>query len=143
MPSKSSNLQVETADVSFLELRGARSHRGHGDFSRSAVLHRQLRGLRALLEHADPRPRLPPAVYQAAIDLLPAAWELSAFEIELLDQILARAPGYAALLAERGVEEPAFHAAIAALSFFEKYALTDLAVQAHAPAASEARPEER
>jgi hypothetical protein len=142
MAVKGINLQLGPADVVFLERRGARSHRGGGEFSRSAVLHRAIQNLRALLEDADPRPRLPAAVFAAAVELLPTAWNLKPLEIKHLEEVLARAPEFPSVLRSGGLEARAFLDAIAALGFPEKFALVDLAVQAHAPAAAGVRPEE-
>lgn len=142
MAAKGTNIQLGTADIVFLERRGARSHRGGSEFSRSSVLHRLIEGMRALVEDADPRPRLTPAVYQAVVTLLPAGWTLKPLEIHHLEEVLARAPELAEVAAQAGLEPPALLAAVAALSFAEKYALVDLAIQAHAPAAAAARPEE-
>jgi hypothetical protein len=142
MATKGINLQLGPADVVFLERRGARSHRGGGEFSRSAVLHRAVQGLRAVLEHADPRPHLPAAMFAAAVELLPTAWTLKPLEIQHLGEVMARMPGFSSILAKAGVEQQAFLEAISALGFAEKFALVDLAVQAHAPAAAGLRPAE-
>jgi hypothetical protein len=142
MVVKGINLQLGPADVVFLERRGARSHRGGGEFSRSAVLHRAIQGLRTVLENADPRPRLSPAVYAAAIELLPTAWTLKPLEIQHLGEVIQGTPEFASVLSRSKLEAKAFVAAIAALSFAEKFALVDLAVQTHAPAAAGAHPAE-
>jgi hypothetical protein len=140
MPGKGTNIQLSPADLVFLEARGARSKRGGSPFSRQSVRHRLIQGHRSLLEHADPRPRLPPAIFEVALALLTAGWTLNPFEIELLEVVLSRAAELANVAAQAGVEPRTLLAAIAALSFPEKFALVDLAIQAHAPAAPAARP---
>jgi hypothetical protein len=140
MAVKGINLQLGPSDVVFLEKRGARSHRGGNEFSRSAVLHRVIQGLRAVLENSDPRPRLPGKLFQAAVELLPTGWTLKPLEIQHLEEVLERAPDFAKVLGDAQVKAPAFVEAISALSFAEKFALVDLAIQTHAPAAAAARP---
>jgi hypothetical protein len=142
MAGKGTNVQLGTADLVFLERRGARSHRGGSVFSRASVLSRLIQGHRALLEHADPRPRLPPGVFEAAVALLPAGWTLKPLEIEQLEKVLARAGEMAEVAARAKLDPRAIVDAVAALSFAEKFALVDLAIQSHAPAAAAARPEE-
>jgi hypothetical protein len=140
MPGKGTNIQLSPADLVFLEVRGARSRRGGSPFSRRSVLRRLIQSHGSLLEHADPRPRLPPAIFEAAVALLTAGWTLNPFEIELLEVVLSRTAGFAKVAAQAGVEPRALLAAVAALSFPEKFALVDLAIQAHASAAPAARP---
>jgi hypothetical protein len=142
MAGKGTNVQLGTADIVFLERRGARSHRGGSEFSRSSVLHRVIQGQRALLEAADPRPRLAPAACEAAVALLPAGWTLKPLEIQHLEEVLEHAADFAQVVVKAGLEVRAFLDAVAALSFAEKFALVDLAIQAHAPAAASAKPEE-
>ncbi|HVT59518.1 MAG TPA: hypothetical protein VHR45_14085 [Thermoanaerobaculia bacterium] len=144
MAPKSTTVQIGTPDVVFLAKRGARSHRGGGEFNRSVVLHRSLQTLRVLLDSCDPRKSkgLAPAFVDLATSLLPAPWTLKPFEIEHLPTILERAPEFEATVAAAGVEARELLAALAALSFAEKVWLVDQAVQAQAPAASAATPEE-
>jgi hypothetical protein len=118
----------------FLALRGARSHRGGGEFSRSVVVDRLFTMLKALLENADPRQSLPQAVYEVAITLLPQGWLLKPLEVRYLDEVLAAAEGFEQSLESAGMDRRVLLEAVAGLSFAEKYALVDLAVQAHAAA---------
>jgi hypothetical protein len=141
MAGKSPNVQLTTGDLAFLERRGARSLRGGSVFSRTSVLHRFIQGHRALLEHFDPRPRLPAAVFDAAVALLDTGWTLKPLEIEHLEVVLSRAPGLAGAAAQAGIEPRALLDAVTALSFPEKFALVDLAIQVHAPAAASVRPD--
>ena len=54
--------------------------------------------------------------------------------------VLSRAAGLAEAAAQAGVEPRALVDAVAALSFPEKLALVDLAIQTHAPAAAALQP---
>jgi hypothetical protein len=127
------NVQLGTEGLKLIERRGARAHRGGSAFSRSSALLRQLRLLEALLEDADPRPRLARRVYETAIAALRRGWNLKPLEIRHLDEVLARAQGLEEALAAARLERREFLDSIKALSFAEKCALVDLAVQAHAP----------
>jgi hypothetical protein len=137
---KAPTVQLGPGDLAFLERRGARSLRGGSVFSRTSVLHRFIQGYRALLEHHDPRLRLPPPLYEAAVALLSAGWSLKPLEIEQLEVVFARADGLADAAAKAGVEPRALLDAVAALTFSEKFVLVDLAIQAHAPAAAAVQP---
>jgi hypothetical protein len=141
MAGKGTNVQLGTADLLFLERRGARSHRGGNVFSRASVLNRLIQGHRALLEHADPRLRLLSAVFEAAVALLPAGWTLKPLEIEQLEKVVAPAEGLAEEAARANLDPRAIVEAVAALSFAEKFALVDLAIQVHAPAAATVQPD--
>jgi hypothetical protein len=144
MAGKGTTIQIAPTDVGFLEKRGARSHRGGGEFSRSAVLHRSLQVLRNILDYSDPRKTrgFAPELHELAIQLLRSPWNLTSFEVEHLPTILERAPDFAAATAEAGVEAGSFLAEISSFTFPEKVALVDHAIQMHAPAASAAAPEE-
>lgn len=135
------NIQVTLAARLFLERRGARSHRGGSVFSRSSVLNRQLELLKAMLEAADPRPLLARPVHEAAVTLLARAWTLKPLEVAHLEEILAKVEGLDTVLAAADIERQEFLAAIAGLTFWEKCALVDLAVQSHAPGAALEAPE--
>jgi hypothetical protein len=74
------------------------------------------------------------------VALLTAGWSLKPLEIEHLETVLARADGLADSAAQAGVEPPALLAAVAALTFSEKFVLVDLAIQTHAPAAAAVQP---
>jgi hypothetical protein len=141
MAGKGTNVQLDPGDLAFLEGRGARSQRGGSVFSRASVLNRCIQGHRALLHHADPRPRLPPPVFDAAVALLTAGWTLKPLEIEHLEVVLSRTAGLAEAAAKAGVEARALLDAVAALSFPEKFALVDLAIQVHASAAAAVQPD--
>lgn len=136
--------QLAPDDLRFLEQRGAVSHRGKGTFNRSAVLHRELQLLRALLRRYDPRvsAALPEAMHGLAVRLLPEPWSLKPLEVDHMAELLATAPGFASEAAAAGVDPAAFLAAITALSFAEKVALLDHALQHQAPAAAAATREE-
>jgi hypothetical protein len=144
MPGYGSTVQIPPEVVRFLEKRGARSQRGHSEFSRSAVLHRSMIALRTFLADCDPQMTGKLSAEQArlAVRLLPSPWRLSAFEVEHLAALLEGQPDFAAAAAEEGVETAPFLAAVAALSRPERLALIDQAVQERAPAASAAVPEE-
>jgi hypothetical protein len=71
------------------------------------------------------------------VAVLSAGWSLKPLEIEHLEQVLERAPGFAEAAAKAGVEPRALLDAVAALSFSEKYVLVDFAIQAHAPAVAQ------
>ncbi len=144
MAGKGTTVQITPADVRFLEKRGARSHRGGGPFSRSVALHRALQMLGDVLDHSDPRRTraLPEAMHQAIVRVLPEPWNLKAFEVEHLATILERAPGFAAGAITAGVEPTALLATVTALSFPEKLALLDHALQEQGPAAAAATPDE-
>src|ERR1700681_4807972 len=119
--------QLGPDDLRFLEGRGAVSHRGKGTFNRSAVLHRELQLLRALLRRYDPlaSAALPEPMHQLAVRLLPESWSLKPLEVDHMAALLATAPGFAAETAAAGLDPGAFLKAIAALSFVEKVALLD------------------
>ncbi|HVT14721.1 MAG TPA: hypothetical protein VHQ90_00890 [Thermoanaerobaculia bacterium] len=126
-------IQIAPDDVEFLARRGARPHRGGGHFSRSAVLQRALRTLRLLLEHSDPRTTrgLPEEMHAVALALIPLPCDLTGFELRRLADILAESPDFPAHTGRAGIDPQDFLAAIAALSFPEKVALVDQALQAH------------
>lgn len=144
MAGKSTTIQLATADMVFLERRGARSLRGGGTFSRSMVLHRALQGLRSVLDQSDPRATrgFPQPFHEAVIELLRFPWDLHPLEIQHLDSLLAHSQGFAGVLSDKQIDPGEFLSAIAALSFAEKFALVDHAVLAHGPAAAAAHPEE-
>jgi hypothetical protein len=130
--------RIIPADCVFLEARGAVSLRGAHTFSRSAVLHREIQVLRALLDHYDPRRGgvLPEPMLRLAVRLLPEPWLIKPAAIEHLALRLQEAPGFAAQAKAAGVDPAALVAAVGALSFGEKAALLDLAVQEQGPAAA-------
>jgi hypothetical protein len=142
--AKGSTAQIAPADLIFLERRGAIADRRKGTFNRSAVLHRELQLLRELLRRNDPRTTagMPEAMHQLAVRLLPEPWSLKPFEIDQMAALLESAPGFAAAVAAAGVDRAAFLAAVAALSFGEKVALLDHALQEQAPAAAQAARQE-
>ncbi|HVT57505.1 MAG TPA: hypothetical protein VHR45_03820 [Thermoanaerobaculia bacterium] len=144
MAGRGTTLQLGAGDVAFLGRRGGRSHRGPGEFSRSAVLHWSLDQLRLFLTHHDPLKsgRLTPEQHDLAVNVLPIPWKLRPYEVEHLEGILERAPDFAAALAAKGMKAEKFLAAIRALTFPEKVALVDHAMQAQGPAASTATPED-
>ena len=137
---KGTTAQITTADLIFLERRGARSQRGPGTFGRSSVLHRELQLLRALLTHYDPRRTrgMPEEHHQLVVRLLPEPWLLRPTDVHHLANRLQEAPGFAAAAAAAGVDAAALLAAVAALDFGEKAALLDHALQEQAPAAAAA-----
>jgi hypothetical protein len=132
--------QLRPDDLRFLERRGAVSHRGKGTFNRSAVLHRELQLLRALLRRYDPlaSAALPEPMHDLVVRLLPEPWSLKPLEVDHMAELLAAAPTFAADCAAADVDPAAFLAAITALSFVEKAALLDHALQYQAPAAAAA-----
>jgi hypothetical protein len=140
MAGKQTTIQIGRGDVVFLERRGARSHRGGDTFSRSATLQRSLATLRAVLEHCDPlrNGRISPAQRDFVVRLLPAPWAMTPFEVEHLVSYLARPRGYEEALRAAALDPVELHTALAALTFSEKMALVDQAVQAQAPAAAKA-----
>jgi hypothetical protein len=135
--AKGTNVQLGSSELGFIERRGARSHRGGSAFSRSAVLSRALIMLNALLEDADPKPRLPPAVKEVAIGALTTPWTLKPLEVRHLEDVLAAAGAELdRLLQGASLERGVVLETVAGLSFAEKCALVDLAIQAHAPGAA-------
>lgn len=135
--------KVHPADMAFLEQRGALSHRGARTFSRSAVLHRSMQQLRALLDHHDPRRGgMSREMAALAARLLPEPWSIKPASVEHLALRLQEAPGFAIESAAAGVAPAALVAAVAGLSLGEKFALLDLALQAQAPAAAVAEERE-
>ena len=143
MPTKNTTIQLSVADITFLERRGARSHRGGGEFSRSVVLHRMLQTMRSVFEASDPRKTrgMSAEVYSLVTRLLPEAWTMRPFEVEHVGTVVARAPGFAEAAKEAGLDPAKVITELDAMSFAEKAALVDQAVQAQAPAASAAMPE--
>jgi hypothetical protein len=144
MAGKGTTVQIAASDVAFLARRGARSHRGGGTFSRSTVLHRSLVMLRDVLERCDPRQTraMPEAMHQVIVRVLPEPWALKVFEVDQMPALVAQAPGFAAAAAAAGVEVEALLALVGALNFGERMALVDQALQAQAPAAAAATPED-
>jgi hypothetical protein len=135
--------KVHPADALFLEKRGALSHRGARTFSRSAVLHREIEWLRALLAHCDPRRGgLSAEMAALAARLLPEPWLIKPASVEHLALRLQEAPGLKAESVAAGVEPSALVAAVAALSAAEKIALLDLALLEQAPGAALAERDE-
>ncbi|HVT18564.1 MAG TPA: hypothetical protein VHQ90_20595 [Thermoanaerobaculia bacterium] len=137
-------IQIATRDVAFIERRGGRSHRGGGEFSRSAVFHRLVNMLDMLLDHADPlrNRRIAPAQHELVTRHLSEPWAMTAFEIEHLESYLARNSGFAAAARAAGIDPAELLATLAGLNFYEKMALVDQACQAQSPAAAAAVPEE-
>jgi hypothetical protein len=139
-------VQIDSTDLHFIVLRGARSHRGGGPYSLAVVLRRSLKCLRILLERANPyvNGRLPEQIRPWIANALPDAWELSPFEVERLHELLERAPGFETALAAGGLDAAGVLAGVSALTLQEKWALADLAVQDQAAArssgSSEAQP---
>ncbi|HVT61466.1 MAG TPA: hypothetical protein VHR45_24095 [Thermoanaerobaculia bacterium] len=117
---------------------GARPNRGGGTFNRSAVLQRSLAMLRAVLERSDPRltRQLPEDIHALAVELLEEPWALTAFEIDNLAAFLDRTGDFARALAANVIPRQDFLQAISALTFAEKAALVDAAIQRHAPKAA-------
>lgn len=131
--------QLQAPDLRFLEKRGAISHRGSRTFSRSAVLHREMQLLRALLVHYDPHRTgaMPEKMVQLVARLLPEPWLISPTAVENLALRLQEAPNFAATVREAGVDPAELVATVASLGFGEKVALLDHAVQLQAPDAAQ------
>jgi len=144
MAGKGTTIQMTAAHVKYLEQRGAQSHRGGGTFSRSVVLGRMLDALRLYQEATDPRQTrgLPAAMHEALVRLVPEPWGLKPYEVATLEILLGRSPGWKAAAQAAGIDPEALLAAVAAMSLAEKLTLVDQAVQAQAPAAAGASPEE-
>jgi hypothetical protein len=142
---KGTTVMMQPADMTFLDRRGAISHRGAGVFSRSAVLHREVQLLRGMLERYDPRRTsgLPAEMCALVVRLLPEPWLIQPAAVEHLALRLQEAPGFAAEVAAAGIEVAALVAAVAALGYAEKVWLLDQALLARAPAAAEAVMAER
>jgi hypothetical protein len=135
--TKGTTAKVHPDDHTFLEERGALSHRGARTFSRSSVLHRSMQQLCAILAHYDPRRGgMSAEMASLAARLLPEPWSIKPASVEHLALRIQEAPGFGAETAAAGVTAAALVAAIAGLSLVEKYALLDLALQAQAPAAA-------
>jgi hypothetical protein len=145
MPRRNqTTIQVTARDVAFLERRGGRSHRGGGEFSRSAVFHRVVNMFDMVLLHADPlrNRRISAAQHELVTRHLSEPWAMTAFEIEHLESYLARGAGFAEAARAAGIDPAELSATLAGLSFYEKMALVDQASQAQSPAAAAAVPEE-
>jgi hypothetical protein len=139
MKERGPAIRLHPADRVFLEARGAISAPGPKEtFSRSAVLHRELRHLRAVLERYDPRRTsgMPEEMYQLAARLIPEPWAIRDAGIENLAFRLREAPDFAARAQAAGIDPAALVATIDALGFAEKLALLDAALREQAPAAS-------
>lgn len=132
--------QVQAPVLRFLEKRGALSNRGARTFSRSAVLNREMQFLRALLVHYDPHRTGAMSEEMVALvaRLLPDPWLITAATVENLALRVQEAPSFAAKVKEAGIDPADLVAAVAALSFVEKMALLDQALQHQAPAAAQA-----
>jgi hypothetical protein len=123
VPQRTTSIQIEAADVAFLERRGARSQRGGGEFSRSVVLHRAIRTLGRLLEECDPRRtrRMPEAEHAFLSRILPEPWALTAYEIDQLADRMGRTPGFRAAATEAGLDPDALLATLGeALALVER-----------------------
>ena len=144
MAGKGSTIQITAAHVKFLQQRGAHSHRGGGTFSRSVVMGRMFEALRLYQEATDPRRTrgLPEAMHELLVRLVPEPWALRPYEIETLEGLLQRSPGFAEAVTAAGSDPAALLAAVAEMSLAEKLTLVDHAVQAQAPAAAGTSPEE-
>jgi len=144
MAGTGTTIQIGAANVKYLERRGARSHRGGGEFSRSAVLGRLFETIRRYQAATDPRETraMPEAMHQLVLRLLPQPWTLNTFEIKHLAAKLESAAGFAAAVTAAGVDPAALLAFVASLDMAEKLTLVDQSVQAQAPAAAAASPEE-
>jgi hypothetical protein len=140
MAGKGTTVQISPATVILITRRGARSSRGGGDFALSAVLNRAVAMLQSILEQSDPRRtrRLPEAFHALAVQLLVEPWALTPFEIERLPTFLEHTAAFTASLAAHDLDRQAFLEALAALTFAEKAALVDAAIQLHAPQAAAA-----
>jgi hypothetical protein len=143
VPPQTTSIQIGIGDIAFLERRGARAQRGGGEFSRSVVLHRAFQTLRTLLEECDPRrTRGMPEVQHAFLTrILPQPWTLKRLEIEHLATRVEGVPGFRQAAADAGLDAAEVVAALASLTFAEKLALLDQAVQVQAPAATVAEEE--
>jgi hypothetical protein len=141
---KPTTVTISGDDIAFLEKRGARSHRGGGEFSRSVVLGRMLDTWQSVLKLHDPRTTraLPEAIHQLVLQALPEPWKLKQFEIEHLEIVLAGLPGFDAAARAAGLDPAEVVAALAQLEFVEKVVLADHATLAQAPAISEAMQED-
>jgi hypothetical protein len=140
MAGKGTTVQISPATITLITRRGARSSRGGGDFARSAVLNRSVAMLQSILEQSDPRRtrRLPEPLHALAVELLAEPWALTPFEIERLPTFLEHTHAFTAGLAAHHLDRQAFLEALAALTFAEKAALVDAAIQVHAPQAAAA-----
>jgi hypothetical protein len=138
MAGKGTTVQISPATITLITRRGARSSRGGGDFARSAVLNRTVAMLQTILEQSDPRRtrRLPDPVHALAVELLAEPWALTPFEIERLPTLLEHTAGFIAGLAAHDLDRQVFLEALSALTFAEKAALVDAAIQLHAPKAA-------
>lgn len=97
-----------------------------------------------LLEHADPlrNRRIAPAQHELVTRHLSEPWPMTPFEIEHLETYLERGSRFAEAARAAGIDSGELQATLAGLNFYEKMALVDQAIQAQAPAAAAAVPEE-
>jgi hypothetical protein len=137
---KSTTVTISAADSAFLAERGARSHRGGGEFSRSVVLKRALVRLRQVLTEYDPRRSagMSEPMHGLVVRLLPQPWALSRFELQHLDRVMTEVAGFGEAAQAVGLAPEAVIAAVAALAFVERVALADDATRVQAPEASQA-----
>jgi hypothetical protein len=136
---KGTTVMMSAGDSAFLAERGARSHRGGGEFSRSVVLKRALASLRGMLAEYDPRQGgMPEEMHGLVVRLLPQPWALSRFELQHLDRVLAGVTGFGEAARAVGLEPEEVIAAVAQLGFAERVVLADEATRVQAPAASQA-----
>ncbi len=136
---KGSTVRLNQSEEIFLAARGGLSLRGAHTFSRSAVLDRHVQLLLAMLERSDPRRTgtMSEEMVQVVARLLPEPWAIRPPAVEHLALRLQEAPDFAARVEEAGLEPTVLVATVAALSYCEKAALLDLALQAQAPAAAQ------
>jgi hypothetical protein len=143
-PSQADHHPDRDRDVTFIDSRGGRSHRGGGEFSRSAAVHRLLNTLGTLLDHGDPlrHRRIGPAEHRLVTHHLSEPWAMTPFEIQHLESHLESASGFGEAARVAGIDPEDILATLAELNFYEKMALVDQAMQAQAPAAAAAVPED-
>jgi hypothetical protein len=103
-----------------------------------------LRDVRLYRDFTDARQTrgFPEEFHALFVRLLPAPWNLTRYEIQNLEGLLAATPGFGEAVTEAGVDPAALLAAIAEATPAEKLTLVDHAVQHQAPAAAAASPEE-
>jgi hypothetical protein len=145
MRGEATTIRMKAVHQRFLEMRGARSHRGGSPFSRSAVFERALEELVLYLKWTDPRKTrgFPEAMHAALARHLPNPWTLKHYEIENLEGVLRGSPEFLDAIAADGVDPKALLDAIGAMTVPEKLSLVDEAVLAQAPQMADTSPEER
>ncbi|MDP9121781.1 MAG: hypothetical protein M3O15_10520 [Acidobacteriota bacterium] len=139
MAGRYTTVHAERAVVAFLEKRGARSSRGGGNFNRSRMLKQAILMLESVFQKSDPRAKMSEELLKAAFQVLDAPWDMRTFDLEHLEVFVRTRPEFGSLRPK--VREDLVRA-VGTLTFAERAALLDLALQHHGPDAAQREAEE-